>query len=148
MPLQARRGRLTRLIDVPLCQQCAAELRRKSGEEERLERIGRLAAALAGIAILILSLLLTPNGLPFVLWLLVAIVLSIGTGLLVLAYFRKRSLVAANPEKLAILASVKMTHFSWRAATFEFDSDEFARRFESMNHSRLMENIGNGSTES
>ncbi|MCZ7674469.1 MAG: hypothetical protein M5U34_48760 [Chloroflexi bacterium] len=36
LSLKKRRGRLTRIVDVPLCTDCAAEVRRQSGEEERL----------------------------------------------------------------------------------------------------------------
>jgi len=147
MPLKKRQGRLTRYIDVPLCDQCAAELRRKSGEEERLGRLGRFVAALAAIVLLVPGLVLLPGGMPFLLRLLVAILLASLAGLLVLAYFRQRSLAAAHPEKLAILASAGMTHFSWRATTFHFDNDDFARRFSSLNESRLMEAAGDSSTE-
>lgn len=148
MSLKKRRGRLTRLIDVPLCDQCAAELRRKSGEEERLGRLGRFVAVLVAIVILLLGFVLLPGGTPLVLRLLIAVLLSVLAGLLVLAYFQQRSLASANPEKLAILASASLTHFSWRATTFHFENDDFARRFTSMNESRLMEVAGDGSTAS
>lgn len=42
--LKKRHGRITRLVDVPLCPDCAQELTRKSGEEERLEKMGWAAA--------------------------------------------------------------------------------------------------------
>jgi hypothetical protein len=148
MTLKKRRGRLTRLIDVPLCDQCAAELSRESGEEERLGRLGRFVAALAAIAILVLALVLLPGGMSLLLRLLIVVLLSLLAGLLVLAYFRRRSLAAAHQEKLDILASASLAHFSWRATTFHFDNDDFARRFASINQSQLMEAAGEGSTES
>lgn len=148
MLLKKRRGRLTRLIDVPICDQCAAELRRQSGEEERLERIGRFVGLLAAILTLILAFALSPDGMLFVLRIFIAAVLSALAGLLLLSYFRRRSMSAAHQEKLAILASARLTHFSWRAATFRFDNENFARRFASMNESRLMEVAGNGTSDS
>jgi hypothetical protein len=39
-----------------------------------------------------------------------------------------------------------MTHFSWRAATFSFDNEEFARRVMQLNEPRLMAH-SNGDTE-
>jgi len=147
MPLKKRRGRLTRLIDVPLCDQCAAELRRKSGEEERLGRLGRFVAVIAGVLALVAGYLLSPNGMSPLLRLVVALVLGSITGLSVLAYFQRRSLAAAHAEKLAIIDSAKMTDFSWRATTFRFDNDDFAQRFASINESRLMEAAGVKATE-
>jgi hypothetical protein len=147
MPLKKRRGRLTRIIDVPLCDQCAAELRRKSGEEERLGRLGRFVAVLAGVLVLAAGYLLLPSAISPLLRLAVALVLGSIAGLLVLAYFQRRSLAAAHAEKLAILDSVEMTDFSWRATTFRFANDDFARRFTSINESRLMEAAGDGATE-
>ncbi len=147
MPLKKRRGRLTRLIDVPLCDQCASELRRKSGEEERLGRLGRFVTAVVAAVTLVLVFALLPGGMPLGLRLLVAFLLSALAGLLVLTYFRQRSLDAAHPKKRAILASARMTHFSWRATTFHFDNDEFAQRFASINEPRLMEAANNGSAE-
>lgn len=147
MPLKKRRGRLTRLIDVPLCDQCASELRRKSGEEERLDRLGRFVAAVVAVVTLMLVFALLPGGMPLGLRLLVAFLLSLLAGILVLTYFRQRSAAAAHPEKRAILTSARMTHFSWRATTFLFDNDDFARHFASINESRLMDVANNGSTE-
>lgn len=148
MPLKKRRGRLTRLIDVPLCDQCAAELRRQSGEEERFARLGRFVAVLAAFLILLLGFVLLPGGMPLLLRLFIAVLLCVLAGLLVLTYFRQRSLAAARPEKRTILASARLTHFSWRATTFQFDNDDFARRFVSLNESQLMEVAGDGSSES
>jgi hypothetical protein len=148
MFLKKRRGRLTRLIDVPLCVQCAAALHRQSGQEERLGRLGRFLAALAAILVLFLGLLLLPAGMPFLLRLLIAVTLSALAGLLLLAYFRRRSLAAASSDKLEILDSARLAHFSWRATTFQFENDDFARRFASLNEPRLMEVAGNDKNQS
>ena len=143
LPLKKRRGRLTRLIDVPLCDQCAAQLRRKSGEEERLGRLGRFVAILAGLLVLVAGYILSPGGMPAILRLILALALSLVIGMVVLTIFRRRSLAAAHQEKLAILESARLIEFSWRATTFHFQNDEFAGAFVLLNESRLM-NSSNG----
>lgn len=146
LPLKKRRGRLTRLIDVPLCDQCAAALRRKSGEEERMGRLGRFVALLIGPLTWLLIYVLSPSGLSVVIRVMIAIVVAVIAARLVFAFFRRRSQAAAHPEKIAILDSARMTHFSWRAATFSFDNEEFARRVMQLNEPRLMAH-SNGDTE-
>jgi hypothetical protein len=93
-------------------------------------------------------LLLLPAGMPFLLRLLIAVTLSALAGLLLLAYFRRRSLAAASSDKLEILDSARLAHFSWRATTFQFENDDFARRFASLNEPRLMEVAGNDKNQS
>lgn len=144
--LKKRRGRLTRLIDVPLCDQCAAELGRQSGEEERIGRLGQFVTIVVGLLALILGYVLSPSGFPVVIRLAIASVLAVIAGRVVFAFFRRKSLAAAHPEKLAILDSAQMTHFSWRATTFRFDNEEFARQFTQLNELRLMRH-SNGETE-
>ena len=60
MPVRKRIGRLTRLVDVPVCAACAQTLRRLSGEEERLQKIGYVVMGLAFVlaAVLVLAVLL------------------------------------------------------------------------------------------
>jgi hypothetical protein len=48
-------------------------------------------------------------------------------------------LEAAKPEKKAILASAQMVEFSWRAATFEFENEDFSDGFLELNQEKLME---------
>ncbi len=143
LSLKRRRGRLTRLIDVPLCDQCAAQLRRKSGEEERLGRLGRFVSVLAGLLSLVIVYILSPGGMPVILRLIIALALGLVLGAVVLFFFRRRSLAAAHEEKLAILESARLTEFSWRATTFQFHNDEFAVAFVRLNESRVM-NSSNG----
>ena len=111
-------------------------------------RLGQFVAVIAVILALVVGYLISPDGMSLLLRLILAMVLATIVGLLVLAYFQRRSLAAAHPEKLAILDSAKMIDFSWRATTFHFDNDDFARRFVSVNESRLMEAAGDGTTES
>jgi len=145
-PLKKRRGRLTRLIDVPLCDQCAAELGRNSGEEERMGRLGRFVAIFVGLLVLMVGYVVSPGGLPVVIRLMIAVALAVIAGRLVFAFFWHKSLAAAHPEKIAILDSARMTHFSWRATTFRFNNEDFARQFAQLNELRLMTH-SNGDTE-
>jgi hypothetical protein len=134
-----RSGRLTRLIDLPLCDACYRELNRLSGEEERLQRIGRVASIGAPLLALLLVFVLLPDALGPWLRLGAGFLLALVTFQLVRAFFRRSSRKAALPEKLAILESVSMIDFSWRATTFEFDNDLFAERFSELNENQLME---------
>ncbi len=138
MSVQHRAGRRTRLVDVPVCESCQAELNRLSAAEQRQQRLGWLAAAAAGLATagaawLLLPLLLT--------WLKVVIAAGIGCAIsaAILTWFRNRLPRAARPEKKAIREALKIVHFSWRAVTFEFTNDAYADRFASLNKNQLMD---------
>lgn len=139
MRLQKRNGRITRLVDVPLCADCAQELSRKSGEEERLEKMGLAAAGVTAVALLALGLLLTPAGLPFWLRLLMGLLAGLGVGTAVLLYARRLALQKALPAKQAILQSAQIKTFSWRATTFMFTNETFYERFRALNQPLLME---------
>jgi len=139
MRLKKRHGRITRHVDVPLCADCAQDLARKSGEEERLERIGWAAAGGTAVILLVLGLLLTPAGLAFWLRLLLGLVAGLGAGTAVLLYFRRLALQKALPAKLAILQSAQIETFSWRAVTFSFTNEAFYERFRDLNQPLLME---------
>jgi hypothetical protein len=139
LPLRKRVGRQTRFIDVPLCGDCAAEVRRTSGDEERLQKIGRLTMGGAALLVLILMLILLPAGLPFILRLVVALALALSAAAGVRLVFQRPLAQAARPEKQAILASAEVVHFSWRATTFRFGNEQFAQRFVDLNETLLME---------
>jgi hypothetical protein len=139
MPLRQRYGRITRLIDVPLCSRCAGELNRRSAEEERLQKISWLLAGVLGLLGLAIALLLTPAALSFGLRLLIALLAAGGLAAAVLLGFRKPLANAALPDKQAIRQSVSIEGFSWRATTFAFENDLFADRFIELNAPRLME---------
>ncbi|MBK7915537.1 MAG: hypothetical protein IPJ94_04640 [Chloroflexi bacterium] len=137
--LKKRHGRITRLVDVPLCPDCAQELTRKSGEEERLEKMGWAAAGITAVILLALGLLLTPAGLAVWLRLLVGLVAGLGGGTAVLLASRRLALQKALPAKLAILQSAQIETFSWRAVTFTFTNETFSERFRALNQPLLME---------
>lgn len=102
-------------------------------------RLGRFVAVLAGLLTAAVAYLLLPGGMPTILRLIMAIALAFVVARTIFSFFRKRSLAAAHPEKLAILDSAQMTKFSWRATTFQFANDDFARQFSLLNQSRLMD---------
>lgn len=139
MSVRKRRGQITRLIDVPICSACSHELQLKSGDEERWQRLGLLATVSGGLFFFVISLLLIPGVLPFWLRIIAALTTAILVGFGLSVLFKRKSLEAARPEKKAILDSVQMVNFSWRATTFEFDNETFARGFRELNESGLME---------
>lgn len=136
MTLRKRVGRITRLIDAPLCSDCAAELRRQSADEERLDKLGWLAAAAIFIVAFVLLFLLLPAGLLF-LFLAAALAILLAAGLYF--YLRRAQERAARPQKQAIRAAARISHFSWRAVTLEFANERFARQFKSLNQAILMD---------
>ena len=139
MTVRQRYGRITRIIDVPLCSRCASELNRRSAEEERLRKISWLLGGVLGLLGLAIALLLTPAALSFGLRLLIALLIGGGLAAGVLWGFRKPLANAALPGKQAIRQSVAIEAFSWRATTFAFENDLFADRFVELNAPRLME---------
>ena len=139
MTLRQRYGRITRIIDIPLCSRCAGELNRRSAEEERLQKISWLVSGVLFLLGLAVTLLLTPAALSFGLRLLIALLVGGGLATGVLWGFRKPLANAALPEKQAIRQSVAIEGFSWRATTFAFENNLFADRFTELNETRLME---------
>ncbi len=139
MTLKQRYGRITRIIDVPLCSRCAGELNRRSAEEERLQKISWLLGGVLSLLGLAIALLLTPAALSFGLRLLIALLVGSGLTVSVLWGFRKPIANAALPEKQAIRQSVAIEGFSWRATTFAFENNLFADKFVELNALRLME---------
>lgn len=145
MRIGKRRGQTIRSVYVPVCEACGRELNLKSGEEERLVRIGLVAAVLVGLIILFAGLLILPSLISIVrlfpIWLrlIFSVALAVPVVIAVWQLFKRRSLRAAKPIKLAVLNSARMTHYSWRATTFEFENDVFAERFNELNESNLME---------
>ena len=139
MTLRQRYGRITRLIDVPICNSCAGELNRLSADEERLQKLRWLLSGVLLLLGLAVALLLTPAELSFGLRLLIAILVGGGLATAVWWGFRHPIANAALPEKQAIRESVAIDAFSWRATTFAFQNAHFAERFTNLNESRLME---------
>ncbi|MBK8989040.1 MAG: hypothetical protein IPM39_23710 [Chloroflexi bacterium] len=139
MRLQKQHGRLTRQIDVPVCADCAQELAHKSGEEERLEKLGWVGAGATAVTLLLLGLLLTPAGLALWLRLLIGLIVGLGVGTAVLRLSRHLARQKALPAKQAIRQSAQIITFSWRATTFTFTNETFYERFRALNQPLLMD---------
>lgn len=138
MLLKQKNGRTYREIEVPLCTQCAAVLKRQSGEEERLVKLRRLAAGFLGAASALLLLLIIPGEPPS--WLRALLALLVGGLIAALAFtlFKPAIARAATAEKKAVLAAARLESFSWRSTTFVFNDQTFADRFKTMNKSSLI----------
>lgn len=139
LELKKRIGRVTRIIDVPLCVDCAHQIQRLSAEEERWQKLGWLAGGIVFFLTLALVLLFSSAALGLALRLLTALSLAALLGAAVAGLFWRVSRRAALPAKKAIYASAGITAFSWRATTFNFSNEIFAERFRSLNESSLIE---------
>lgn len=138
MNLAKRTGRTCRQVDVPLCEQCAEQLNKRSAAEERMQKLSRLLTIVAGVIVLFAALLLFSGT---VLWLrlLLALLLGAAAAAVVTWLFRVAIDRAALPEKKAVLESAQLQAFSWRTATFEFSNDTFVERFMELNEPLLLE---------
>lgn len=139
LSVSKRSGRLTRLIDLPLCEECYRALNRQSADEERLHKIRRLALVGAPLLVVILVFVLLPAALAPWLRLGAGLLLALVSYQILHAVFRRSIRKAALPQKSAILNSACMVDFSWRATTFEFENELFAERFSELNENQLME---------
>ena len=139
MIIRKRSGRITRTIEIPVCVDCNRELQRESAEEEKMRTFGRLGSIVGSLLILILLLLLLPDALTILWRILFAAFSSITVGVIIYLYFDRRRSQGARPEKIDIRSSASMSEFSWRATTFEFSNEAFAKRFEELNQRDLME---------
>lgn len=137
--LHKRMGRVTRLIELPLCTACQKELHRTSADEERLQKIGGVVSGVLLLLTAVLTFLLLPSALAFLLRALTALLVGGSLAWGVWAVFTRARQQAALPTKKAILNSAKMTAFSWRATVFEFSNDIFTERFKRLNEPNLME---------
>jgi hypothetical protein len=139
LSLNKRIGRITRLIDVPLCTDCEDALHRLSGDEERVKKLGNLIAGLTFLLTFAVALLLIPAAMSLALRSLISVSLAVFLAEIVLIVARRYRRRAALPEKQAIYQSARIRAFSWRATTFEFVNESFAQSFRSLNEALLME---------
>lgn len=138
MPVRHRVGRRTRIVDVPVCPECAAVLRQESGAEERRRRLTQLLAVAGLVAGAALGWWLVPAA-----WMPIIHLAAALTGGLLLAasiwtWGRRGLPRLARPEKQAAREAVRIVDFSWRAMTFAFSQDDYAREFSALNKNRLM----------
>ncbi|MGW8318708.1 MAG: hypothetical protein ACWGPS_05635 [Candidatus Promineifilaceae bacterium] len=139
MKLRKQSGRTVRFMDVPVCVQCAQELTRQSMEEERWQRISLVAAGAIAFLSLALLLVIKPDGLALLVWLLFSLPTALLLAAGVYGLLDRKRRAAARPEKKAILRAAQIMDFSWRATVFDFNNDTFAERFVVLNESVLIE---------
>jgi hypothetical protein len=139
MTIRKRLSRITRLIDVPVCADCAGQLRRRSLEEEQLGRLQWLVSGGAFLVIWVAVLLVLPPGVALWLRVVGGLLVAVGVTAVILTIFRRKIQASYLPEKQAILNAARIETFSWRATTFAFENEEFKRRFVEMNEPLLME---------
>lgn len=100
--------------------------------------MGWVAAVIAAVLILLLALFLLFAPLPFAVRLILALLMAGLAGYDVWAFARRKRLSATIPEKKTVLASARITNFSWWTTTFEFGNDYFAERFIDLNRTILV----------
>lgn len=132
LTLQKRRGQITRRVDAPLCAECARRLARRSGQEEQLIRLGRLAGA--GVALLLAAAAFL--AFPIESWAL-RLVIGLGIGLAggawVFRVLARRAEAAELPERRAVREAAGIVDFNWREMTLAFVNRDIAERVREMN---------------
>lgn len=137
MTLRKRRGQMTRRLEAPLCAECARRLARRSGEEERLLRLSWPAAAIAGVVLVVLALLL-----PFEPWwlrLLAGVVLGLVAAVGVRWALARRAEAAELPERRAVREAAQIVDFTWRDMTLAFARRDMAEQVRALNPDYLAE---------
>jgi hypothetical protein len=132
MTVQRRRGQVMRRVEAPLCSDCARQLARRSGREERLLRLSWPAAA--GAAVLLAALVLVALPLE-ALWLrlVLAAVVGLGAGAVARLALARRAAQAELPEKRAVSEAAQIADFTWRDMTLSFARADIAGRVRELN---------------
>lgn len=133
LTLRKRIGRVSRHIALPLCQDCAQELSRFSGEEERWRTLSWLVAGLIWLGLTFLGAVLLPADLLLGLRLLLVLVPAGIIANAIRQNIQHNSLKRARPEKQEILNAAKIVTFSWRTTTFDFANETFAAKVMALN---------------
>lgn len=139
LTVRKRQGLTRREIEVPLCETCTTAVERQSGDEERLTKAGRLLMGVAGVALLLLTLLVLPAGIALWLRLILGVAVAVAAAVVVRKLVRPAIDKAATSEKQAVRQAARIERFSWRATTFSFTNEAFVERFEELNSNLLME---------
>ena len=139
LPIQSRRGRVTRTISVPIAASTWRKLNQETEAERRWGLTGRILAVVLGLAALFLAPYLIPTIVAFWLRVVIGIAVAILLAFISLRLCGLMSLRHADPEKIAILNAVKMDQFSWRATTFAFANEAYAEQFRELNEPYLMD---------
>ncbi|MCP4360753.1 MAG: hypothetical protein GY796_22320 [Chloroflexi bacterium] len=139
MPVKKRISRITRLIGVPVCTDCAAHINYKSAAEERLQKMDWLISGAVFLLLLGIGLLVAPASLPFLLRLLMVGLGTIMATTVTHAFFKRQIRKTYLPPKQAVLNAARIENFTWRATTFAFENETFSQRFREINEPLLME---------
>ncbi len=137
LKMHKRRGQVTRSVDAPLCAECARQLARASGREERLLRLSWFAAVALGLLLAVVTFI----ALPPILWpvrLAVAAVAGLAGGALVRWAVARRAATAELPEKRAVREAAQIVDFTWRDMTIAFTNDEIAGRVREINETAVV----------
>ncbi len=132
LSVRRRRGQVVRRLDAPLCDACARQLSRRSGQEERWLRLGWLVVAVAAAAVLLLSVALLPFA---ALWLrlVVGVALGLVCALLIRRWIVQQAAAAELPEKRAVRDALRLVAFSPRAMTLTLARPEMAAAVRELN---------------
>lgn len=131
LPLQMKRGPVTRRLDAPLCADCARRLSRRSGREEQLWRAGWAAAVVAGLTLLTVVALLL--GGPWWWRGLLGVVAGGAAAALVGWAFARRAAAEQLPETRAVRAAARIVDFTWRDMTLELADEALAAEVAELN---------------
>lgn len=141
LTLKKRNGRITRLIDVPLCAACDKARLRRSGMQEQRQKLGWLATGLTGLLGLALTFLLLPADFGVGGRLFLALLVA-GLGAAAIFTISQRwADQAALPDVKAIRQAARLDTFSWRTVTLSFTNESFADQFRQLNE-RILWEIG------
>lgn len=133
LTLRKRNGRITRLLDVPLCPSCYQTSLRRSAQQEQRQKLGWLATGLVLLLVGGATMAFLPADLGLAWRLLIAFLV---TGLSATAVFsasQQWANQAALPEVKAIQQSAQLNTFSWRTITLTFTNESFADQFRQLN---------------
>ena len=131
LPLQMKRGPVTRRLDAPLCADCARQLARRSGRQEQLRRTGQVATVVAGLALLALVALLLDG--PWWLRGLAGLLAGGAAAALVWWAFARRAAAEQLPETRAVRESARIVDFTWRDMTLELADEALAAEIVELN---------------
>jgi hypothetical protein len=132
MTLRKRRGQVTRRVEAPLCADCARQLARRSGQEERLLRLSWPAALVTTVlfAVLVLAVL-TLDARP--LELILAVTIGLIAGIIVWWALVRRAAQAELPEKRAVAEAAQIVDYTWRDMTLSFVRADVAGQVRELN---------------
>lgn len=137
--ISRRQGRVSRHVEVPVCDRCQGVLRRNSYLEERWQRLGLLGLLSGTLLAGALAWFLLPAALPDLLREGVALGAALLTAFVVYQLARRARQRAALPDKQAIRDAARIRRFSWRTMTFDFANEAVGEQFAALHADRLME---------